>query len=134
MWSADACWRALRHLTDELGAPPTAAQYELLASNNDDLPSLPTVRNRLGRWSEVVARLIEGDSHPILSRIGVFGDTAEPERTAAIWLAHLADEIDESELARLARDGLFRWDASFGDPPAALGAVDAVGGEESATA
>ena len=116
-WTADRCWRALRHLTDELGAPPTAAQYDLLASNNDDLPSQATVRNRLGRWSEIVARLHDRDEHPILSRIGVTGGAESHERTEAIWLAHLADEIDDDELRRLAREGLFEWDPSFGEAP-----------------
>lgn len=120
-WSADACWEAMRRIVAELGAPPTVAQYELLAEGNDDLPSSATVRNRLGRWSSVVARLHSSESHPVLSRISVTSSTPADDRTEAIWLAYLAEEVTDDELARLAREGVFVWDESYGECPAAFG-------------
>jgi DNA-binding CsgD family transcriptional regulator len=119
-WDADACWRALRRLTDEIGAPPTVAQYELLAEGNDELPSSATVRNRLGRWSDVVARLHGDETHPVLARLGLSSSTPPDERTDAVWLAYLADEVADDELARLAREGLFVWNDAFGARPEIL--------------
>jgi DNA-binding CsgD family transcriptional regulator/ribosome-associated toxin RatA of RatAB toxin-antitoxin module len=123
-WSADACWRALRRLSAELGSPPTAQQYELLAASNDDLPSLATVRNRLGRWSTIVARLHAEPGHPILERFGIGPDVAPAERDEALWLAYLADDLTDSELSRLVREGLFIWSESYGGSPPGLHSDD----------
>jgi hypothetical protein len=60
-WGEKACWTALEGLTEEFGQLPTVEHYDALAITRDDLPSLATVRNRLGRWSEVVAILARGD-------------------------------------------------------------------------
>ncbi len=56
-WTDDACWAALRRAADELGEIPTVLAYERLAAGRCDLPSAATVRNRLGRWSSLAARL-----------------------------------------------------------------------------
>ena len=119
-WSPDACWRALTNLTAELGAPPTMDQYELLAAGNDDLPSPMTVRNRLGLWSSVAARLRSANTHLTLGRIGVARDATPQQRDEQILLAHLADEITDQELAGLIRDGLFAWRPGYGEAPSSL--------------
>lgn len=116
-WSAETCWLALRRLTSELGEVPTAQQYDLLASSNDDLPSLATVRNRLGRWSEIASRLHADETHPVLARLGVESAADSGERLEAIWLAYLADELSDNELARLVEEGLFEWDPAYGEKP-----------------
>jgi hypothetical protein len=116
-WPSDECWRALQRLADELGGLPTANQYELIASSSDDLPSLATVRHRLGRWSSVSARLHTASRHPLLGRLGI-DEAADPEvRDETIWLAYLQDEVSEEELEALAGVGLFRWQDSFGERP-----------------
>jgi len=56
-WDAEACRAALEMIVEELGRVPTAAHYEALAVARDDLPSIATVRNRLGRWKRVTAEL-----------------------------------------------------------------------------
>jgi transposase len=56
-WTEDACWAALRSAADELGEIPTVLAYERLAAGRSDLPSAATIRNRLGRWSSLAARL-----------------------------------------------------------------------------
>jgi DNA-binding CsgD family transcriptional regulator len=56
-WTADACWEAVGRAVDELGEIPTIVAYEQLAAGRDDLPSAATIRNRLGRWSSLTARL-----------------------------------------------------------------------------
>ena len=119
-WSTDACWRALRNLTAALGGPPRSQQYELLAAGDDDLPSLQTVRNRLGPWSVVVSRLLVGQDHPVLGRLGVAPATPADEREERILLAFLAEEVSDDELASLARDGLFTWRDAYGEPPPGL--------------
>jgi AraC-like DNA-binding protein len=60
-WGERACWMALEALVDELGQFPTVDHYDALAASREDLPSLATVRNRLGRWSEVAATLARGE-------------------------------------------------------------------------
>lgn len=60
-WGERACWMALEALVDELGQLPTVEHYDALAASREDLPSLATVRNRLGRWSEVAATLARGE-------------------------------------------------------------------------
>lgn len=61
MWDEQKCWNALVRLVEELGEVPTVDHYNALSATRDDLPSSATVRNRLGRWSDVAARLARGD-------------------------------------------------------------------------
>jgi hypothetical protein len=56
-WTDDACWDSLRRAVIELGEIPTVVAYEKLAAGRGDLPSAATIRNRLGRWSSLTARL-----------------------------------------------------------------------------
>jgi uncharacterized protein (DUF433 family) len=56
-WDAAECRRALERLIDELGRIPTYQHYEALSQQRDDLPSGPTLRNRLGPWSQVMSDL-----------------------------------------------------------------------------
>jgi uncharacterized protein (DUF433 family) len=56
-WTEEACWDALRRAADELGAIPSVVAYERFAVGRSDLPSSATIRNRLGRWSSVTARI-----------------------------------------------------------------------------
>lgn len=124
-WSSDACWRALRRLISELGDAPTAQQYQMLSEGDDDLPSLATVRHRLGRWSGVVDRLMSGDEHPILGRLGISPGTPPAERDESILLAYLEERVGDEDLAHLTRDGLFKWRDEYGDPPDVLRTDDA---------
>jgi len=53
-----ASWdEALRRAADELGELPSVLDYERIAAGRSDLPSSTTIRNRLGRWSSLTARL-----------------------------------------------------------------------------
>jgi len=56
-WTVEACWDALRRVVDELGEIPSVLAHERLAAGRSDLPSSATLRNRLGRWSFIAARL-----------------------------------------------------------------------------
>ena len=56
-WTEEACWEALRRAVDELGEIPSVLGYERFAAGRSDLPSSATIRNRLGRWSSLAARL-----------------------------------------------------------------------------
>jgi transposase len=56
-WTQSACWSALRRVVDELDEIPTVLSYERHAAGRPDLPSSATLRNRLGRWSAISARL-----------------------------------------------------------------------------
>lgn len=56
-WTQSACLQALRLAVDELQVIPTVASYERHAAGRGDLPSSATLRNRLGRWSAITARL-----------------------------------------------------------------------------
>jgi len=56
-WTEDACWSALRDVVTELDEIPTVLGYERFAAGRSDLPSSATVRNRLGRWSSISAKL-----------------------------------------------------------------------------
>jgi hypothetical protein len=56
-WTAEACWDAMRRVVVELGEIPTVATYDRHGVDRPDLPSSATLRNRLGRWSAVTARL-----------------------------------------------------------------------------
>lgn len=57
-WTEEACWDALRLAVEALGDVPSVLAYERFAAGRDDVPSSATVRNRLGRWSSVTARLV----------------------------------------------------------------------------
>lgn len=57
-WTDEACWRALRSVSRELGEIPSVRGYERHAAHRHDLPSPATIRNRLGRWSSIVTRLV----------------------------------------------------------------------------
>jgi len=51
LFEAGHCVDAIRHVAREVGHSPTAAEYDLWArASEGGLPSLPTVRNRLGGW------------------------------------------------------------------------------------
>jgi AraC-like DNA-binding protein len=56
-WDAEACWRALESVADQLGDPPRYRRYQALARQSDELPSGGVVRNRLGLWSQIAAEL-----------------------------------------------------------------------------
>jgi uncharacterized protein (DUF433 family) len=56
-WTEEACWDAVRRAVDELGEIPSVLAYERFAAGRSDMPSSATVRNRLGRWSTLTARL-----------------------------------------------------------------------------
>jgi transposase len=56
-WTEEACWDALRRVVDELAEIPSVLAYERVAAGRSDLPSAATIRNRLGRWSSLAARL-----------------------------------------------------------------------------
>jgi uncharacterized protein (DUF433 family) len=56
-WTEEACWDALRRVADELAEIPSVLAYERVSAGRSDLPSAATIRNRLGRWSAVAARL-----------------------------------------------------------------------------
>jgi uncharacterized protein (DUF433 family) len=56
-WTEEACWDALRRAADELGEIPSVVGYERFAAGRSDLPSSATIRNRLGRWSSLTARI-----------------------------------------------------------------------------
>jgi uncharacterized protein (DUF433 family) len=56
-WTEEACWDALVRAADELGEIPSVLAYERFAAGRSDLPSSATIRNRLGRWSSLAARV-----------------------------------------------------------------------------
>jgi uncharacterized protein (DUF433 family) len=56
-WTEEACWSALVGAVDELGEIPSVLAYERFAAGRSDLPSSATIRNRLGRWSSLTARV-----------------------------------------------------------------------------
>jgi uncharacterized protein (DUF433 family) len=56
-WTEDACWDALLRAADELGEIPSVLAYERFSAGRGDLPSSATIRNRLGRWSSLAARV-----------------------------------------------------------------------------
>lgn len=68
-WSDEACWEALRRVADELGQIPSVLTYERIATGRIDLPSAATLRNRLGRWSSLTARLAAERELSQLSRV-----------------------------------------------------------------
>lgn len=57
-WTEQRTFDALVTLARENGGRlPSSTQYQKLAPLRDDLPSFATVRNRLGRWSNVRVRV-----------------------------------------------------------------------------
>ena len=56
-WTEQSCWDALRQTFDGLGEIPSVLAYERFAAARGGMPSSATIRNRLGRWSMLVARL-----------------------------------------------------------------------------
>jgi hypothetical protein len=53
-WNAETVMAALVNFARERGGRlPSSTQYQQIAPTRDDLPSFATVRNRLGRWSDV---------------------------------------------------------------------------------
>jgi uncharacterized protein (DUF433 family) len=56
-WTEETCWDALQRAVDELGEIPSVLAYERFAAGRSDMPSSATIRNRLGRWSPLAARL-----------------------------------------------------------------------------
>jgi Bacterial RNA polymerase, alpha chain C terminal domain/Homing endonuclease associated repeat/Sigma-70, region 4 len=134
-WTAEACWQALRKLVATGDATLSAREYERLYLESDELPSLDTIRNRLGRWDVVAARLMLENGQPRLARCdsppepprGEAGDrtwTAEEcwraLRTLMIdrdvpprapMYARLAAADNELPSIETVRDRLGRWDA-----------------------
>jgi hypothetical protein len=53
--SEEDCWAAVRKVAASLGHAPTAVEYDL-ASRDTSLPSLATVRNRLGNGKWLVVK------------------------------------------------------------------------------
>jgi transcriptional regulator with XRE-family HTH domain len=56
-WDKEACWLALERVADQLGNPPRFQTYVRLSTGRPDLPSGPTIRNRLGRWIDIAIEL-----------------------------------------------------------------------------
>jgi hypothetical protein len=53
-WTYDATLAALVRCAEENGGRlPSSTKYKVIGSERDDMPSFPTVRNRIGRWSQV---------------------------------------------------------------------------------
>lgn len=53
-WTHEVTLAALVKFASENGGRlPSSTQYKKIGSERDDMPSFPTVRNRLGRWSQV---------------------------------------------------------------------------------
>lgn len=120
-WTEAACWRALKRLVVELGAVPTADGYDTMAQLDDELPSLATVRNRLGRWSSVTGELARLPSpSTALERLGVSRGTDQETLQVTVWMAFLEDRATEDDLAALILAERFFWESSFGPPPPAI--------------
>lgn len=53
-WTTENVMAALVKLARECGGKlPSSTQYQKISPTRDDLPSFPTVRNRVGRWSDL---------------------------------------------------------------------------------
>ena len=61
-WTQEACIEAARRAASELGRVPSLRAYEELSQGREDLPSAATVRKRLGSWSMLAVRLVDGDA------------------------------------------------------------------------
>ena len=124
-WTEGACRQALRRLVVESGEVPSTNQYDALAQLDDELPSLATIRHRLGRWTTVTGELARLPRRSdILDRLA----TADPDHNhadaAAMWMAYLEEVLSVEDLVVLLITGDFVWNAEFGSPPAEL--ADAV--------
>lgn len=122
-WTEDACEAALERVVLETGHVPSANEYDEIAQLDDALPSLATVRNRLGRWTVVMSRIAElPDASTVVARLGITG--ADPDgESDEIWLAYLDEDLTNDDLKALLVRGAFRWDASFGEAPTELTAL-----------
>lgn len=117
-WTELAVRTALEGLVIELGAFPTAEQYELSAESDPHLPSLATIRHRLGRWSMVAAELVaEPTPVELLAALGIDAEVAGADRQDRIWLAYMDHDLSDRDLRVLILSGNFEWDDSFGPPP-----------------
>lgn len=121
-WSEAAVWRALRQLVIDLGEVPTLNRYDEMAQLDDGLPSAATVRNRVGGWITVTANLASmprpGD---LLERLAITRPVASTqEGQESIWMAYLADDLDDLDLLVLLIAELFVWDESYGSSPPLL--------------
>lgn len=56
-WDEDSCVTAVCSVASELGHVPSLKEYETLSAGKPDLPSVATVRNRVGGWAEVRKRV-----------------------------------------------------------------------------
>lgn len=52
-WTADHVFDTLVRFAREQNGLPSSTQYQKIAPKREDLPSFCTVRNRLGRWSNI---------------------------------------------------------------------------------
>lgn len=52
-WSEERCWDTITNLVHELGHIPTVMEYDTLAREREDLPSVALMRRRLGGWKEI---------------------------------------------------------------------------------
>jgi hypothetical protein len=52
-WTREACEEAVEAIVSETGGWPTADAYRVLSAAREDMPSHATLRNRLGRWSQI---------------------------------------------------------------------------------
>ena len=119
-WPADACRHALRRIVVETGEVPTAAQYEALAQLDDSLPSIATVRNRLGRWSTVTADLARLPTRAqALARLLPDGGSATP-RSEEIWMAYLDEVLSTDDAIVLLISGDLVFSPDFGPGPPEL--------------
>lgn len=124
-WTEEACRHALIRLVVESGEVPTVTQYETLAQLDDALPSLGTVRNRIGVWSAVTAELARLPTRDeALQRVRRQADTSLVLDSMAIWIAYLEEEVTVEDLIVLLITDDFSWDDEFGEPPPEL--ADAV--------
>jgi hypothetical protein len=57
-WTVERCMTAMHTVVAELGEIPTVIAYDRHTAGRKDLPSSATLRNRLGRWSQITSRLI----------------------------------------------------------------------------
>lgn len=58
-FSRDDCIEAVREARRLLGRVPTASEYQALASQLDDMPSVATVRHRIGSWQRALRLAVE---------------------------------------------------------------------------
>lgn len=56
-WTEQTCLEALRRVSAERGGMPSLREYEEISHGRPDLPSAATVRQRLGSWLILIARL-----------------------------------------------------------------------------